>query len=151
MSAQTDYTNRMDTTKMQKMGYSATAQHSNGASNMSEYTPLDGMKTLSFGAALRERRLALGYTQEDVAEKLSMDQSSVAKLEQRALPPRSRGQSKKLADLYLGTLDEILSGRIPINFPSHAIMGNGGFDASLRFSHGFIIPYLCHLHLLLCH
>ena len=56
---------------------------------------------------LRERRMAAGLRQVDVAKKLNVDQAAVSKWENRETRP-SRKYHKKLAWLYGCTVDELL-------------------------------------------
>ena len=56
---------------------------------------------------LRERRLAVGLRQIDVAKKMNVDQGCVSKWESGETRP-SRKYHKKLSKLYGCTVDELL-------------------------------------------
>lgn len=57
---------------------------------------------------LRERRIAVGLRQEDVAHRLSVDQTAVSKWENGVNPPLLKYR-KKLAKMYKCSVEDITS------------------------------------------
>jgi len=82
------------------------------------------------GPALRERRERLGYTQPTVAAMLGVHKSEVSRWE-KAVGPPNRAYVEKLAEIYLGTVEELLAGYIPAYFPAHRIV-----DSRTRYEQG---------------
>ena len=58
---------------------------------------------------LKERRVAAGLRQEDIARELEVDQSTVSKWEQQGNKPLQKYQ-RKLADLYGCNIAELFDG-----------------------------------------
>lgn len=73
-----------------------------------------------FGVGLRRRRQAQNLTAKDVGKMVGLTVSSVTRMEQRAAPPQSLDNVKKIARVLNAPLDDLLTGTIPAELVAYS-------------------------------
>lgn len=72
---------------------------------------------LTFGDAMRFRRDQLGYTQEELADLVGRDQSTVARWERQSRPPKDAYALAQLADALQIDEADLRAGRVRVGGP----------------------------------